>query len=186
MNKIEFLAASLPSDLKINVIDDERKTTYITTLHASRFHSFAIFSYYQPIIRHIDTLTQECVQADYNDGKPFIPIVELAKMNDKWLQAVDIYCVEGKSVDFYRDGKSEMRYECKSFQKTSNMGALSIIFGYDDRLSRFYKYDETRHVTHAVAYQLQLFQQLLKWHFWPNKPEGEEGVYVSNEFNPYK
>jgi hypothetical protein len=27
---------------------------------------------------------------------------------------------------------------------------------------------------------------LLKFHFWPNKPEGEEVVYVTNEFNPYK
>ena len=29
-------------------------------------------------------------------------------------------------------------------------------------------------------------QQLIKWHFWPNMPENEQIVYVTEEFNPYK
>ena len=28
--------------------------------------------------------------------------------------------------------------------------------------------------------------QLFKWHFWPGMPEGEEVVYVTDDFNPYK
>ena len=27
---------------------------------------------------------------------------------------------------------------------------------------------------------------LIKWHFWPNMPEGESVVYVDDNFNPYK
>ena len=33
-----------------------------------------------PIVRPFDSLTKECIQADYNDGKPFVPIVELEKL----------------------------------------------------------------------------------------------------------
>lgn len=29
-------------------------------------------------------------------------------------------------------------------------------------------------------------QLLLSWHFWINKSEDEEAVYVTEEFNPYK
>ena len=155
MKKIEFLAASLPSDLKINVIDDERKTTYIETLHASRFHSFATFSYYQPIIRHIDTLTQECVQADYNNGKPFIPIVELARI------AFPQYCIK------FEDGRVWV---------DTDWDIASFNFNGKDFVSDIFR----------VFNQLQLFQHLLKFHFWPNKPDGEDVVYVSDDFNPYK
>ena len=28
--------------------------------------------------------------------------------------------------------------------------------------------------------------KLIKWHFWPDMPEGEEVVYVTDNFNPYK
>ena len=155
MKKIEFLAASLPSDLKINVIDDERKTTHIATLHASRFHSFATFSYYQPIIRHINTLTQECVQADYNEGKPFIPIVELARM------AFPMYSITLGEGFAWVD---------------TDWDNLKFIFNDSD-----FNCEGRR-----IVNQLQLFQQLIRWHYWPNKPENEEVVYVTETFNPYK
>lgn len=32
-----------------------------------------------PIVRSLNTLVKECVQKDYNNGKPFVPIVELLK-----------------------------------------------------------------------------------------------------------
>lgn len=33
---------------------------------------------------------------------------------------------------------------------------------------------------------LKFAQLLIKWHFWPNMPQGEQVVYVTDEFNPYK
>jgi hypothetical protein len=38
----------------------------------------------KPIIRPIDSLTKECVQADYNKGNPFIPIIELERLFPIW------------------------------------------------------------------------------------------------------
>ena len=174
MTKIEFLAASLPYGLKIMSIDNE-----VFTIHPykdsidmlSDNEHISIGNLIQenelagkrneadphiPIIRHLDTLTQECVQADYNDGKPFIPIVELANMSFdfKNFKYIDGECVGSTG------------YEKVYFCLHKN--------GYFD--SSYFK----------VKNQLQLFQHLLKWHFWPNKPEGEEVVYVTSEFNPYK
>ena len=37
-----------------------------------------------------------------------------------------------------------------------------------------------------ISLSLEDATQLIKWHFWPNMPEGEEVVYVTDEFNPYK
>ena len=92
------------------------------------------FNESKPVIRHLDTLTQECVQADYNDGKPFIPIVELA-----WTYKAFVH----------------------QWNKANTEAALARL-------------------------RLEDAMLLLRWHFWPNKPEDEEVVYVSDEFNPYK
>ena len=108
-----------------------------------------------PAIRHLDTLTQECVQADYNNGEPFIPIVELARMA---FPRYSITLGEGFAwVDTDWDN-------------------LKFIFNDSD-----FNCEGRR-----IVNQLQLFQQLIRWHYWPNMPEGEEVVYVTNEFNPYK
>ena len=84
MTKQEFLAASLPYRAKfIN------KVTYedaVMLLHGvvfdevlSQYGKFSIKDA-KPIIRPLDSLTTECVQTDYNDGKPFIPIKELERL----------------------------------------------------------------------------------------------------------
>ena len=109
---------------------------------------------FKPIIRHPDTLTQECIQEDYNDGKPFIPIVELARI------AFPQYCIK------FEDGRVLV---------DTDWDIASFNFNGKDFASDFFR----------VFNQLQLFQHLLKFHFWPNKPEGEEVVYVTETFNPY-
>lgn len=80
MNKIEFLSASLPYGLKVKLKNSYRKEEILPPI----YDNFKLYMLgrgetrlFVPIIRHLDTLTQECVQADYNDGKPFIPIVKL-------------------------------------------------------------------------------------------------------------
>jgi len=159
MTKQEFLAASLPYGLKLyngGSIDNLGYESYanlsIWTVPE------AILAGIKPIIRPLDSLTKECVQADYNDGKPFIPIVELANM-------------------------AFPKYAC--FLSDSSGEYVSVDTDYD-----YFRFGFDGYNFHYnggyIPNQLQLFQLLIKWHFWPNKPVNEEVVYVSENFNPYK
>ena len=172
MTKIEFLAASLPYGLKCNLIGeyikgtefDDKPSMKVLIIGGIEYQAYCdnrleiectdddyiynvpieeVF----PIIRHLDTLTQECVQADYNDGKPFIPIAKLFGMPS---EEIEIKYKDEFSIEF-----KNKRNRC------------------------FYS-------LHIPSISLKDAQYLLQWHFWPNKPEGEEGVYISDEFNPYK
>ena len=94
MNKQEFLAANLPHGLKYQTrICDAVENNLILEPSAISKKGFARFDHggdwgyeafddIKPIVRPFDSLTKECVQADYNEGKPFIPIVEIQKRND--------------------------------------------------------------------------------------------------------
>jgi hypothetical protein len=180
MKKIEFLSASLPyglmffyagSDGYFNGDSSKDDYNQIETLFSINNLGYCqderaneIDDRFKPIIRHLDTLTKECVQSDYNDGKPFFPIVELAKTAYP---------------------------KCNKFDITKD-GNVNIGQGYTFHI---YKCDfdcrrgfngKTWDYHCFVPNQLELFQLLLKFHFWPNKPESEEVVYVSEEFNPYK
>ena len=73
MTKIEFLAMSLPSGLKVQYHD--RSFLEMTMLKINRAINFMF-----PVIRHPSALTEPCVQSNYNGGEPFIPIVELSKV----------------------------------------------------------------------------------------------------------
>ena len=207
MNKKEFLAASLPYGLKCMYIgtDGVRKSnlnfdsddySYPTQLigiieHCHYFkdvgndmelieeHKF------KPIIRPLDSLTKECVQSDYNEGKPFVPILELAKMVNK------------KYAGLYDDknGNTIVGYD-ETYGEEENEVVDTHIFNYDsDRLcfidKNYYNNDgniieESDDYVVTDIYNSQIHLQLLKWHFWLNKPETEEVVYVIDEFNPYK
>lgn len=122
-----------------------------------------------PAIRHLDTLTQECVQADYNNGEPFIPIVELAKI------AFNVTTTADYELSFRNN-------EYKVVFKQGNKFISALVLN----VNTFIFLSHTCTNNSYINNQLQLFQQLLKWHFWPNKPEGEEVIYVSETFNPYK
>ncbi len=171
MKKTEFLSASLPYGAKfIN------KVTYedaVMLLHGvvfdevlSQYGEFSIKDA-KPIIRPLDSLTKECVQSDYNGGKPFIPIVELAKLGQSQIDN-DIYTFD----KWYKDGEFYIA-ECS--------GAKRFLF----EVNSFWYQNGWGHIC-VVKNQLQLFQQMLKWHFYPNMPENEEVIYVTEEFNPYK
>ena len=162
MTKTEFLAASLPYNLKVKMICGDGVYDTTNKLTIKNLYEFGI-SRFKPIIRPLDSLIKECVQADYNDGKPFVPIVDLAKM------IIDL-----------PDHNPYMQYNSVSAElHTDN----SIFIIHKDRFTLFER-DEYRIIT--CPKQLQLFQQMLKWHFWPNMPENEEVVYVNENFNPYK
>jgi hypothetical protein len=154
MNKIEFLSASLPYGLKNTVVKPYDYTIIGLNLGSEPFISMNrestgdvhtnFFDKCIPIIRHLDSLTQECVQADYNNGEPFIPIVELAKMAVNGTE--DFIENSIQSIYYFIDNKNFSRMEFLPFV---------------------------------------IIQQLIRWHFWPAMPEGEEVVYISETFNPY-
>ena len=163
MTKQEFFAASLPSGLQVINEEGVRKT-YSSVHYSYEFETE--FAKFIPIIRPLDSLVKECVQSDYNDGKPFIPIVELAKI--VW---------ENEYPDLkYQSLKSESVFIAFTDKKN--------VFGYDGNTCSFFGGKDG--LACSVVNQIQLFQQLLKWHFWPNMPEGEEVVWVTETFNPYK
>jgi hypothetical protein len=160
MNKIEFLAASLPYKLECRLKHDYAFTSLnclLTGIYVDNDDLYVNLGVYDgddlsydlknaiPIIRHLDSLTQECVQDDYNNGEPFIPIVELAKMAVNGTE--DFIENSIQSIYYFIDNKNFSRMEFLPFV---------------------------------------IIQQLLKWHFWPAMPDGEEVVCVSDDFNPYK
>lgn len=166
MTKQEFLAASLPYELiLLGNYEKEEYTAVLGGIHGKRYYdpSGNEIEDFKPIIRPLDSLTQECVQSDYNGGKPFVPIVELAKISGIAYNTHN-YVVEADYRGYIL-----------------NIGILEFVYNiYGDFFCSI-------GIPYArVDNQLQLFQQLLKWHFWPNMPEGEEVVYVNENFNPYK
>ena len=180
MKKIEFLAASLPYGLKLQFKEREEKycrKQVIGTLGG--IYSDGIIgcfdtvnstpTKFKPIIRPIDSLTKECVQADYNDGKPFIPIVELAK---RAMEEFGEKCEDNGNIHSGANWVSIFLNDWHFGIQLNDYG--TDIFLYDNK--------QMGRVIDSFGFYLQL----LKWHFWPNMPEGEEVVYVTNEFNPYK
>ena len=149
MTKQEFLAASLPYDLiLLGNNGDEEYTAVLGGIQGDRYYdeSGNEIEDFKPIIRPIDSLTKECVQADYNKGNPFIPIKELEILFPLW----HFYLLDD-------NGKTVIGYYQSDYDNDATIEDMMLII-----------------------------QQLLKWHFWHNMPEGEEVVYVSNEFNPCK
>lgn len=155
MTKLEFFAANLPNKLKVKVLCGDGYYDSIVNLTMGRLYELGA-SRFVPIIRSFDSLTKEITQANYNEGKPFVPIVDLAKIAD-----------------------CRYQWELVGEEAVYNTGHWFMRFGFDGK--DFIYYNGNR-----INNQLQLFQQLLIWHFWPNMPEGEEVAYVTKTFNPYE
>jgi hypothetical protein len=84
MTKIEFLSTSLPYDLLLLGNNGDEEYTAVLggiqcDIQYERYYdeSGNEFEDFKPIVRPLDSLTKECIQSDYNDGKPFFPIKEL-------------------------------------------------------------------------------------------------------------
>lgn len=167
MNKQEFLTASLTNNLKVKILCGDGVFDTIDTLTIGNLYELG-FNRITPIVRPLDSLTKECVQADYNDGKPFIPIVELLNIFNK--NANSIYAPNSPSleIDYYHNRQAE--YFCAWYKVTEDV-RMNIL-----TLSSKFQYN----------YPFWTIKYLLEWHFWPNMPESEEVVLVTDEFNPYK
>ena len=160
MTKQEFCAIGLTNGLKMAEVDDEGKIIGVKEIYSGRYNSFIEFPYYKPIVRSLDDLTKPIVQVDYNNGEPFVPIMELAKLaldnpKSKWK------IVDGMAVD---DNTNCFLFDKKTF----DFNLVSTKLG----------------MVGSIANQLKLFQLLLKWHFDLITKEYEK-VFVTDEFNPY-
>ena len=122
-----------------------------------------------PIIRDMSSLGKECIQADYNDGKPFIPIVELAK---RAMEELGEKCEDNGRI--YSDTN-----RVSIFMNDWYFGVQSSIQGTD-----IFLFDNEK--LGRVIDSFGFYLQLLKWHFYPNIPVGEEVVLITDNFNPYK
>lgn len=178
MTKQEFLSASLPYGLQIYYEWDGEIAIKLVGLSYNYKHIYLELKHPhkretdisliecagKPIIRPLSDLTKPIVQADYNDGKPFVPIVELAKI---------AYPKAIKQIRLLDDGVCVIDTSC------------NYVFVYVDE-------DDSFNCTYLpedrncyVKNQFQLFQQMIRWHF-DLIDEDCEKVYVTDEFNPYK
>lgn len=185
MTKTEFLSASLP--YKIHLSRDGKKdggrlrdirVSNVIGLNGCRLpdrYNVRVGSksiYYNniedyiPIVRPLSDLTKECVQADYNNGNPFIPIVELAKIAFQKLKW-DIGFENGRCYLLYSGG------------------AMAYEFTFSIETLSFYCLRCRTSEACAVPYQSELFQLMYKFHF-DLITEDCEKIYVTDEFNPYK
>ena len=114
---------------------------------------------YRAVLRPMSDLTEEIT----HKGEKFVPIVELARLHRSCTpQPYEIKTTYYDGI--HKKGKwaeHEMRY----IEHTSNMGDLSISFGYCEDMDRFYHRDETRKMPLGVACQLQMFDKLSEWMF---------------------
>lgn len=177
MNKEEFLAASLPYNLKCSCSLDNKIFNLIGFTSIVNFdivrlqitndetQTVCLAQDAIPIIRPMSELTERCIQANYNDGKPFVPIIELAKMYfplaDDW-SVEDGICSCGSFEHFvFKDGVFQHWNDYDGCECEDCMGECKIPH-------------------QPVKNQLKLFQKLLQWHFWPDMPEDEKVLYMSN------
>ena len=173
MTKTEFLSASLPYGVKVTFEADEYnhslvgvECNYVTLISPFNDYGRAEIQKTIPIVRPLSDLTKPIVQADYNGGKSFVPIVELAKIAFQKLKW-DIGFEDGRCCLLYSGG-------ARAYEFTFSMETLS-----------FYCFRYRTHEACAVPYQSELFQLMYKFHF-DLITEDCEKLYVSDEFNPYK
>jgi len=182
MTKQEFLSASLPYGLKLKSPygfrpNYKEKTTRsgIVRLTGDMYADIENNTFREDfihIVRPLSDLTKECVQANYNNGEPFVPIVELAK-----IEFGDISVIETKS----KKNISGIRF----VDEDSDTCVLAYHYETSSFGAHVERLEKIKNEFINVYYQIELFQHLLKWHF-DLITEDCEKVYVTEDFNPYK
>jgi hypothetical protein len=169
MTKQEFLAMSLPYGLKIK---DSFSTPNLTGIMDNEYHFGSYLSIdgveeIKPILHPLSDLTKPIE----HKGEKFVPMYELLKT-----QGFSVGHISNWGLRFHPENKSAVI--TNSNWMLRYMGEVDSFFlnGLKDWNK---KHQKSRR-------QLTMFQQLIKWHFWPNMPENEEVIYVTDEFNPYK
>ena len=152
--------------------------------------------HFKPHLFPLSHLTKPIRIEGYNNGKEFVPIVEIFRLyetnqflpKEHELRKIGFSFNESDYtvkhfVSEYGDGED---LYVEYIRKYSNTDARIMTFGYDPNLRRFHARDNTVSKPHAVAYQLDMFNLLHKWHFNVfSLPEcdyidaSESGVYES-------
>lgn len=159
MNLQEYTSASIPYSLRYYGSNYTYPYSYIDMNNQFNVNSPIIRL---PIVRKIDDITKLIIQDDYNNSEPFIPIVEILKINEK------SYYESKQENSRYREIEySDIGFHVKAWFKY-NAGKQFTI----------YKNDFNNYPTWVTT-------MLLKWHF-DLITEDCKKVYVSEEFNPYK
>lgn len=165
MTKQEYMAMSLPYDLQV-VNEKGVRKTYAAVHYSYEFEPD--FEKFTPILRPLSDLTKPIK----HKGEKFVPIVELAKIAEE--SNIKILDYKQKDSVFGVKYISEEGIECVfAFHEEGQVFAIHSI---NDRL-----FD-------ICMYQLQLFQQLLKWHFdlFGGIESGEAIDVNTLDINPYK
>ena len=172
MTKQEFMAMSLPYGLKI--IHDDNEVETISALGDSFQYqisgrSFAYGWYGEtfdctPILHPLSDLTKEIE----HKGEKFVPIMELAKFLYKRVSIAESFKLRGDRVYF----------ESISYNH----------FWYSKDMRCFCSMFENSDIPVPVHNQLELFQQLFKWHFdlFGGIESGEAIDVNTLDINPYK
>lgn len=177
MTKQEFISASLPYKLKMKspygFRPNWKESTGIVRvvnltgdLYAD-IENRTFTDDFIPIVRPLSNLTKEIVQADYNNGEPFVPLVDLAELMYSDISWTGMFKLAGDRVHFDSyESLNEFWYDNESgeFETIFKMGTEDVQY---------------------PCNHLKIYQQLLKWHF-DLITEDCEKVYVTEDFNPYK
>ncbi len=164
------MAFSLPYGLhgkiKNTICELTRMGAYtINTKPSVRSHTYCLIEDFIPILRPLSGLTKEIE----HKGETFVAIVELAKI------------AEGSDIKILDYEQKDSVYGVKYIDQIGD----KCVFAYHKEASTFAINSLDYGFFDICIYQLQLFQQLLKWHFDLITEEYEK-VYVTDEFNPYK
>ena len=165
LDGIADICGLLPSDIYNNEIINYYTVFYRVDESTSGSDSDTQFI---PIVRPLSDLIKEIE----HQGDKFVPIVELAKIAEE--SNIKILDYKQKDSVFGVKYISEEGIECVfAFHEE---GQVFAIYSINDRL-----FDN-------CMYQLQLFQQLLKWHFdlFGGIESGEAIDVNTLDINPYK
>jgi len=168
MTKQEFLAFSLPYGLhgkiKNTICELTRMGAYtINTKPSVHSHTYCLIEDFIPILRPLSDLTKEIE----HKGDKFVPIVKLMQIA---YESQD-RCITSKSV-YVEDNMHTVKVNV--FEFAFDIDDNSFISILNNSLS-------------AVPNQLDLFQQLVKWHFdlFGGIESGEAIDVNTLDINPY-
>ena len=163
MTKQEFMAFSLPYGLKYKELGLNEKFTLNPKLY-SLIELLNWSNVYQPLLHPLSDLNKPIE----HKGEKFVPIMELAKFLYKRISIAESFKLRGDRVYF----------ESISYN----------YFWYSKEMKCFCSMFENSDILVPVHNQLELFQQLLKWHFdlFGGIESGEAIDVNTLEINPYK
>lgn len=160
MTKIEYMSYALLTGLMAWTPSEE----YFQKLDISNFE-YIKKSNKKLVLRHFSDLIRPITQANYNDGNPFVPALELIKLEEKYNKWIDIAPTIPYDIEIIN----------KSFGKVLKVS----------KLGKWVVYLSLSKIERAKYY---IVNQLIKWHFdIADLISKGEAIDVNTfDINPYK